>query len=84
MKNDYEVSCKEIDVLVDLAQKFDGVYGSRLTGGGFGGCTVTLVTKSVAQALVDYLNVEYEKATGMKCSCFETSPGDGAMAISVL
>ena len=84
MRNDYEVSCEEIDVLVDLAQKFDGVYGSRLTGGGFGGCTVTLVKKSVAQDLIDYLNVEYEKITGKKCSCFETSPGDGARAISVL
>ena len=84
MRNDYEVSCTEIDVLVDLAQRFDGVYGSRLTGGGFGGCTVTLVKKRVAQDLINYLNLEYEKGTGKKCSCFETSPGDGAMAISVL
>ena len=84
MRNDYEVSCNEIDVLVDLAQRFDGVYGSRLTGGGFGGCTVTLVKKRVAQDLINYLNLEYEKATGKKCSCFETSPGEGAMAISEL
>lgn len=84
MRNDYDVSCEEIDVLVDLAQQFDGVYGSRLTGGGFGGCTVTLVKKSVAQDLINYLNEEYEKITGKNCSCFVTSPGDGAMSIRVL
>jgi galactokinase len=83
MKTDYEVSCEEIDVLVDLAQKFDGVYGSRLTGGGFGGCTVTLVKKQYARDLIDHLNLEYEKKTGQKCSCFETFPGNGAMAIIV-
>mmetsp|Transcript_13773 Transcript_13773/g.24921 ORF Transcript_13773/g.24921 Transcript_13773/m.24921 type:complete len:466 (-) Transcript_13773:71-1468(-) len=83
MKNDYEVSCEEIDVLVDLAQHFDGVYGSRLTGGGFGGCTVTLVRKESSQRLMDYLNREYENKTGKKCVCFETYPGDGARAIHV-
>ena len=83
MKNDYEVSCEEIDVLADLAQNFDGVYGSRLTGGGFGGCTVTLVRKESSQRLMDYLNREYENKTGEKCVCFETSPGDGARAIDV-
>lgn len=83
MKDDYEVSCEEIDVLVRLAQNFDGVYGSRLTGGGFGGCTVTLVRKDVAQGLIDYLNQEYEGKTGAKCDSFVTSPGDGAIAISV-
>eukprot|EP00579_Thalassiosira_antarctica_P029509 CAMPEP_0202031896 /NCGR_PEP_ID=MMETSP0905-20130828/65251_1 /ASSEMBLY_ACC=CAM_ASM_000554 /TAXON_ID=420261 /ORGANISM="Thalassiosira antarctica, Strain CCMP982" /LENGTH=442 /DNA_ID=CAMNT_0048595745 /DNA_START=118 /DNA_END=1446 /DNA_ORIENTATION=- len=83
MKNDYEVSCDEIDVLVDLAQNFDGVYGSRLTGGGFGGCTVTLVKKESSQGLIDHLIEDYKKKTGKICFCFETSPGDGAQAISV-
>ncbi len=75
------MSCKEIDVLVDLAQKFEGVYGSRLTGGGFGGCTVTLVDESSAEKLEDHLKEEYEKYTGMKCDCFVTSPADGARLI---
>ncbi|KAL9185460.1 hypothetical protein ACHAXT_003237 [Thalassiosira profunda] len=83
MKDDYEVSCEEIDVLVDLAQSFDGVYGSRLTGGGFGGCTVTLVKKDSAEGLMAHLNAEYETKTGTKCDCFVTSPGDGARAIGV-
>ena len=80
MKNAYEVSCDEIDILVELAQTFDGVYGSRLTGGGFGGCTVSLVKKKSSQQLMDYLKTEYEKKTGIKCNCFETSPSEGARA----
>lgn len=44
-RKDFEVSCSELDVLVELAMEVEGVFGSRLTGGGFGGCTVTLVEK---------------------------------------
>ena len=43
LRDDYEVSCKELDVMVDLAREVQGVYGARMTGGGFGGCTVNLV-----------------------------------------
>lgn len=46
LKNDYEVSCPEIDCLVELALQVQGVIGSRITGGGFGGCTVTMVIKN--------------------------------------
>jgi galactokinase len=85
MRDDYEVSCEEIDILVDLAQKFgDGVYGSRLTGGGFGGCTVTLVKKDVSQELMEYLKKQYEAKTGTKCVCFETTPAGGAKAIDLV
>lgn len=45
-RDDYEVSCKELDELVEAAREVDGVLGSRMTGGGFGGCTVTLVSLS--------------------------------------
>lgn len=84
MRDDYEVSCDEIDVLVDLAQTFgDAVYGSRLTGGGFGGCTVTLVKKDSAQELIEYLKKQYEVKTGTKCVCFETTPSGGAKAIDL-
>jgi galactokinase len=85
MRDDYEVSCEEIDVLVDLAQKFgDGVYGSRLTGGGFGGCTVTLVKKDASQELMEYLKMQYEAKTGTNCVCFETTPAIGAKAIDLV
>jgi galactokinase len=48
LRDDYEVSCQELDFLVDAAMKIDGVYGSRMTGGGFGGCTVTLLRADAA------------------------------------
>jgi galactokinase len=78
MKVDYEVSCEEIDFLADTAQKFEGVYGSRLTGGGFGGCTVTMVKRSRVKALCEHLKAEYKSVWGKDCPCFETVPGPGA------
>lgn len=81
MKKDYEVSCEEIDVLVELAQNHPGTYGSRLTGGGFGGCTVTLVEKDSVESLCRYLKEGYKARTGKECFCFETLPGDGAREI---
>jgi galactokinase len=83
MKVDYEVSCGEIDFLAETAQTFDGVYGSRLTGGGFGGCTVTLVKRSRVEALSEHLKAEYKSRWGMECSCFETVPGAGARELSL-
>ena len=56
-RDDYEVSCEELDLLVKLALEVDGVYGSRMTGGGFGGCTVTLVKKSSVDSLIEHIQV---------------------------
>ena len=83
MRDDYETSCKEIDILAELAQGFEGVYGSRLTGGGFGGCTVTLVTKAASTKLMDYLKIEYKAKTGLDCVCFETVPSEGARVLQL-
>jgi len=83
MQDDYEVSCEEIDILVDIAQKFFGVYGSRLTGGGFGGCTVTLVAKEQAADLMVHMKSEYKTATGNDCPCFVTRPVRGAHLLSL-
>ena len=66
-----------------LAQGFDGVYGSRLTGGGFGGCTVTLVARDRAQALMDHLRAGYKDKTGIDCVCFVTGPCAGAREIKL-
>ena len=81
MRDDYQVSCEEIDILVELAQNYPGVYGSRLTGGGFGGCTVTLVKKAAAPGLMDHLRDAYKAKTGKECFCFETQPSMGARLI---
>ena len=78
MRDDYEVSCEEIDLLVDIAQRQPGVYGSRLTGGGFGGCTVTLVDKPYAKDLIERLKADYKAQTGNACLCIETKAARGA------
>ena len=56
-RDDYEVSCGELDKLVSLALQGDGVLGSRMTGGGFGGCTVTLLKRSSMQATIQRIQV---------------------------
>jgi galactokinase len=58
-RDDYEVSCTELDQLVKLALEVEGVYGSRMTGGGFGGCTVTLVKKSAVEKLTGHIKVHH-------------------------
>ena len=83
MRDDYEVSCEEIDILVDIAQKQPGVHGSRLTGGGFGGCTVTLVDKKSASSLMETLKAEYKARAGKDCFCFETTAAQGAHVLPV-
>ena len=52
LRDDYDVSCEEIDILVDLAWKIPGVLGSRITGGGFGGCTVSIVKEDKIDTVV--------------------------------
>ena len=78
MRDDYETSCDEIDFLCAIAKGHEGVYGSRLTGGGFGGCTVTLVESSQVESLIASLVKEYKVQKEKDCVCFETSPGPGA------
>lgn len=82
LRDDYEVSCPEIDVLVALAQSVPGVYGSRITGGGFGGCTVTLVAHDdAAERLAAHLQTEYRARTGRECVCFHSSAAGGARVL---
>ena len=69
LRDDFEVSCPEIDLLVEIANRTDGVLGSRMTGGGFGGCTVSLVHADAVTVLVDSLT-EYTKNTGLTPGVF--------------
>mmetsp|Transcript_30160 Transcript_30160/g.38743 ORF Transcript_30160/g.38743 Transcript_30160/m.38743 type:complete len:445 (+) Transcript_30160:68-1402(+) len=82
LKDDYEVSCEELDILVDIASKVEGVYGSRMTGGGFGGCTVTLVAPEAVDKLTATLKTQYREQTGKECVIFVTTPGAGASEIA--
>lgn len=81
LRDDFEVSCKELDILVDLAGQTDGVIGSRMTGGGFGGCTVTLVAGDKADTATESICKLYEQATGVKPTAFVTRPSQGAHRI---
>jgi galactokinase len=78
MRDDFEISCPEIDVLVDLAQRLPGVFGSRMTGGGFGGCTVSLVEAEAVETVIAELGRGYEAATGIRPTIFACAPSAGA------
>ena len=77
MRDDYEISCPEIDKLVAVAQGVSGVYGSRMTGGGFGGCTVSLVDADKAEAAMAAIKAGYRAATGIEATVFACAPGAG-------
>ncbi len=82
LRDDYEVSCEEIDVLVDLAWKIPGVIGSRITGGGFGGCTVSIVKKDAVDEFIETLDRSYKEKTGHQAEFYVLDIGDGAHALS--
>ena len=84
LRDDYEVSCFELDTLVEIAQNEEGVYGSRMTGAGFGGCTVSLVKPEYADVFIKNVATKYEAATGKVANIFSTTPSDGASEIEVL
>lgn len=77
LRDDYEVSCEEIDVLVDEAWKVDGVIGSRITGGGFGGCTVSLVKDEAIEEFQKKVGAAYEKRFGIQAEFYVVEAGDG-------
>jgi len=78
MRDDYEISCREIDTLVDLAERIDGVLGARMTGGGFGGCTINLVRVEAVDRFVDEIGRRYKEAVGIAPQFLVCRPGDGA------
>ena len=78
LRDDYEVSCEEIDILVDLAWGIDGVVGSRITGGGFGGCTVSIVKNDAVDGFIEKIGAEYEAKVGHKAEFYVVDIGEGA------
>jgi galactokinase len=84
LRDDYEVSCKELDLLVELAQRHGrngGVIGSRMTGGGFGGCTVSLVEKDQLEKLALAIRDDYHSKTGIMPTIYTTRPAEGAQIV---
>lgn len=82
MRDDFVASCEEVDTLVEIANRQQGCFGARITGGGFGGCTVNVVKAELADAFVEQVKQEYERAVGIKADCFISSPSDGALALA--
>ena len=78
MRDDFAITCPEIDFLADYAQGLAGVYGSRMTGGGFGGCTVSLVEATSVEDMAKSLVDAYRIAFGLSAEVFVCSPSDGA------
>ena len=82
LRDDYEVSCQEIDILVDLAWKIPGVIGSRITGGGFGGCTVSIVKNDAVDTFINTVGEKYKEAVGHEAEFYVVDIGDGAHKIA--
>ena len=78
MRDDFEITCPEVDFLAELAQATPGVFGSRMTGGGFGGCTVSLVEASAVKQVSQILIDGYRVGCGRDAEVFDCSPSDGA------
>jgi galactokinase len=82
LRDDYEVSCRELDILVELANQQVGIYGARMTGGGFGGCTINLVEASRAEAFRGQMAAAYQQATGLQPQIYISSAADGAAQVA--
>ncbi|MGO4871303.1 MAG: galactokinase [Roseiarcus sp.] len=82
MRDDYEISCRELDILVELAWDVEGVLGSRMTGGGFGGCTVSMVRADAVERFRASVAAGYFAATGITPEILVCSPGDGVGVVT--
>lgn len=81
LRDDYEVSCPELDLLVNIASQQPGVYGARMTGGGFGGCTINLVKREAVQQVTEYIAAEYQANTGVHPEIYVSAAAAGVNLI---
>ena len=81
LRDNYEVTCEEIDYLVDTAMSIDGVIGSRMIGSGLGGSTVNIVKESAIPSFMEIISREYKKKTGLSVDFYGAWPAEGARAI---
>jgi galactokinase len=84
LRDNYEVSCPELDAVVEIARAMGergGVYGCRMTGGGFGGCTVALVKTDAVGAVSEKISADYKRKTGIEATLFVSRPAAGAAVL---
>jgi len=82
MRDDYEISCRELDIMVDLANGREGLIGARMTGGGFGGCTINLVRIDAVEQFKTAMLSGYHHATGISSDIYVSNAGAGITEIS--
>jgi galactokinase len=78
LRDDYEVSSRELDLMVELAFMSDGIYGSRMTGGGFGGCTINIVDVEYVEEVTSFIARQYEHSTNLKPEIYICEASNGA------
>lgn len=81
LQYDYEVSCRELDILVDAAMEQDGIYGARMMGGGFGGCTINLLEQGAVEDFKDHISAAYEDKAGREPDFYEITIAQGTHLI---
>jgi galactokinase len=81
LRYDYEVSSEELDLMVELAEKVEGVYGARMTGGGFGGSTINLVAEEHAEQFLQTVARDYERITRLKPEIYVCTAANGAAEV---
>ena len=81
LRDDYEVSCPELDLMAAIAARQPGVYGARMTGGGFGGCTINLVRKEAVSQATASIAAEYARATGVQPEIYVSSAAPGVASV---
>jgi galactokinase len=84
LRDDYEVSCPELDVVVEIAGRIGikgGIFGCRMTGAGFGGCAVALVKTDAVDLITNQLAAEYRKKTGIEPTIFVSRPASGTAVL---
>ncbi|MBQ1223859.1 MAG: galactokinase, partial [Oscillospiraceae bacterium] len=77
----YEVTGNELDTMTEIARAYPGCVGSRMTGAGFGGCTVSIVENSAVEGFIAHVSSEYEKRTGLRGDLYASNASDGPVEI---
>jgi galactokinase len=83
LRDDFQVSCAELDLMVELATGVDGAFGARMTGGGFGGCAISLVKARCVERFKEIVGQAYSAATGLTPSIYSSAPRAGVGAIAL-
>ncbi len=82
LRDDFEVSCQELDLMVQLAEQEKGLYGARMTGGGFGGCTINLVQEQHVEDFQRHVSEGYKRDTGRAPEIYIPSAAEGARRLA--